>query len=124
MRWKLKSDKSFLEFLGSGGVTLKVGAIAILGILLILFGGIFSTEKAVDIQSSEERVAEMCSLIDGVGQCRVMMTYYPDDQDRVYAVLVLCDGADSVKVREQITSLFTSLYGIGSNRVKIGRLIE
>ena len=64
----------------------------------------------------------MCSLIDGVGECRVMITYYPDDESRVYAVLVLCDGAESVYVREKITSTLCSLYGIGAHRVKICRL--
>jgi hypothetical protein len=63
----------------------------------------------------------MCSLIEGVGECRVMMTYRPDDEG-VYAVLVLCDGGESVSVREKITSLFCSLYGIGSHRVEIQRL--
>jgi len=93
-----------------------------LGLLLILLSG-FATEEKADASSEEERVAEMCSLIDGVGECRVMMTYKNGrDEGEVYAVLVLCEGGESVFVREKITSLFCSLYGIGSHRVEIQTL--
>ena len=121
--WKLKSDSSLREFLSGDGRLVKLGGLIFLGMLLILLGGRGGETIEIPSQTSEERVAEMCSLMDGVGECRVMMTYYPDsDGERVYAVLVLCDGADSALVRERITSLFTSLYGIGSHRVEIGRL--
>ena len=70
----------------------------------------------------EERVAEMCSLIEGVGECRVMMTY--GGEGEVYAVLVLCEGAESARVRGDLTSLICSLYGIGSHRVEIFLLNE
>lgn len=120
----MKSDKGFLDFLGSGGIGLKVVAVAVVGILLIFFGSMDLSEQKNDTITAESRAEQMCSMMEGVGDCRVMMTYHPDDTDRVYAVLVLCDGADSPMVRRQITSLFTSLYGIGANRVEIGRLIE
>ncbi|MBO7197060.1 MAG: hypothetical protein J6V80_07065, partial [Clostridia bacterium] len=67
--------------------------------------------------------AQMCSLIEGVGECRVMITYDPDSrEERVYAVLVLCEGADSASVRERITSSLSSVYGIGSHRIEIQKL--
>ena len=113
-----------MEFIGSGGIGIKLAAVAIVGILLILFGSIDLPGQKDDSLTAESRAEQMCSMMDGVGECRVMMTYHPDDTDRVYAVLVLCEGADSPRVRRQITSLFTSLYGIGANRVEIGRLIE
>ena len=93
----------------------------VIGIALIFIGSL-STRTADNTtvnNTDEDRVAEMCSMIDGVGECRVMMTYTDDE---VFAVLVVCDGAESVFVREKITSLFTSLYGIGSNRVEIQQL--
>lgn len=119
--FKLKSDKSFIEFL-SEGRALKLGGLLILGLLLILLGSGGGRSTTADQPDAEERVSQMCSLIEGVGECRVMMTYYPDDDDRVYAVLVLCEGADSVQVREKISSLFSSLYGIGTHRIEIQRL--
>lgn len=66
----------------------------------------------------EARLADMCSEIDGVGECRVMITY-SEDGESVYAVAVLCDGGDSVAVRERITELMVSLFGIGSNRISV-----
>ena len=116
---KSKLDSSFREFLSGRG--LQVGGILIIGIVLILLGGIGGDKATEKTQDTEDRAAEMCSLMDGVGECRVMMTYYPEEE-RVYAVLVLCEGADSVVVREKITSLFCSLYGIGSHRVEIQKL--
>ena len=102
--------------------SLKIGLLLLLGLALILLSGLFG-EKSSDPPGEEERVAEMCSLIEGVGECRVMMTY-KDGSEEVYAVLVLCDGGDSAFVREKITSLFCSLYGIGAHRVEIQRLCE
>lgn len=108
--------------MSSGGVGFKFGGIILLALLLLLLGsGINAGEKKAE--GREERAEEMCSLMEGVGECRVMMTYYPDsDEERVYAVLVLCEGAESLSVRERITSLFCSLYGIGSHKVEIQKL--
>lgn len=118
---KLKSDSSFLEFLSRGRSALVVALLAV-GLGLILLGGIGNTEKAAEVAGAEQRAAEMCALMDGVGECRVMMTFYPEDEGRVYGVLVLCEGAESVAVRDRITSLFCSLYGIGAHRVQIQKL--
>ena len=45
-----------------------------------------------------------------------MITYRGEE---VYAVAVVCEGADSTAVRSDITELLTSIYGIGANRVEI-----
>ena len=120
----MKLAKGFREFLSADGKSMRLGLLILLGLILILigsFGGGNNPAKEDDL-STEDKVAEICSMIDGVGECRVMITYTPDSDQEVYAVLVLCDGADSLAVRERITKAFTSLYGIGSNRVEIQRL--
>lgn len=119
---KLNSDNKFLDFISSRGRTVKIGAILVLGLLLILLGSVGNKTKTATV-SEESRTAEMCSLIEGVGECRVMMTYR-EGSEEVYAVLVLCEGGESVVVREKITSLFCSLYGIGSHRVEIQKLVK
>ena len=111
------------DLLTKANPSLKIGVLLLLGLLLILLSGFFG-EADNNLQTDEERVAEMCSLIDGVGECRVMMTYRDSSEEKVYAVLVLCEGGESVLVREKITSLFCSLYGIGANRVEIQRLSD
>ncbi len=119
--FRLKSDSRFFDFFTKGGSSLRMGVIILLGVILLLLGSGVGREVKEESQSTEERTAEMCAMMDGVGECRVMMTYYPES-DRVYAVLVLCDGAESATVRERITSSLCSLYGIGANRVEIQRL--
>ena len=94
-----------------------------LGLLLVLLSGVES--KTAEAPKGEEaRASEMCSLIEGVGECRVMMTYKNNKEEDVYAVLVLCEGGESVEVREKITSMFCALYGIGAHRVEIQRLCQ
>ena len=119
---KLKSVGEIREFLSSEGRSVWLVGLMLVGIVL-LFIGSNSSSGEVGVKSEEARAAEMCAMMDGVGECRVMMTYRPDSNE-VYAVLVLCDGAESVAVREKITSLFTSLYGIGAHRVEVEKLNE
>lgn len=119
--WKLKSVGEIREFLFGERNRIWLVGLMLLGLILILIGNEQTGEKIAVTQTEEMRATEMCAMMDGVGDCRVMMTYRPDS-DEVYAVLVLCDGAESVAVRERITSLFTSLYGIGSHRVEIEKL--
>ncbi len=118
---KLISQNSFREFL-SEKKNIWLIALLALGLALILLSGLGSADGKAETAGTEQRAAEMCSLMEGVGECRVMMTFYPEDDSRVYAVLVLCDGADSLAVRDRITSLFCSLYGIGAHRVEIQKL--
>lgn len=100
----------------------RVWIVLIVGAAMLLIGSFMGDHPTEQTLGEEERVEQMCSMIEGVGECRVMMTYYPDDDDRVYAVLVLCEGAGAVEVRERIVSAICSLYGIGSHRVEIERL--
>ena len=108
------------KFLSSIDPRLKIGLVLLIGILLILLSGL-GGEKAAEPSGEEERVAEICSLMEGVGECRVMMTYRGESEE-VYAVMVLCEGGESPKVREKIISMLSSLYGIGSHRIEIQRL--
>ena len=121
---KLRLDNKIREFLSADSSAVKLAGVMLLGLALILLGSLTTRSDKTTLpvqQTDDERMAEICSQMEGVGECRVFMTYSSDGED-VFAALVLCDGADSVLVREKITSLFTSLYGIGSHRVEIQRL--
>ena len=116
----MKSDKSFLEFIRSSDKTALLGVLFLVGISLILIGSMNFKSVSNDEQS---RVEEVCSMVDGVGECRVMMTYREvDGEERVYGITVLCQGAESAKVRKDLTEMLSSLYGIGSNRIEILQL--
>ena len=113
-----------MEFLSADPRAVGLLLLMIVGIALMLFASLGSNTADTKDYSTGDNVRELeqlCSMMDGVGECRIMMTYR-DGGEEVYAVLILCEGADSVKVRESVTSLFTSLYGIGSHRVEIGKL--
>lgn len=123
---KSKSDRAFFDFLLTNK---KSGAwiVLILGGALIFLSFFFSgsephSEEPVGI---EAELVELCSSVEGVGRCEVMITY--TDSGEVYAVAVLSEGADSVSVRAALTELISSLFGIGANRItilKIGKSIE
>ncbi len=116
----MKSDKSFFEFLRSGGLA-RILPLLICGVLMLMLGSRMffgdGGEQIVAQASAEDELAELCSAIEGVGRCRIMLT--EDEDGRVCAVAVLCDGAGSVSVRKSVTELMTSLYGIGANRISI-----
>ena len=117
---KLKSDKCFWQFLSSNKRFATVAVALIFGVLLILIGSNSDALPEKSQITAEEGIAELCSMTDGVGECRVHLTYREDGgEERVYAVAIICEGADSVAVRERLTSLVCSLYGIGANRVEI-----
>ena len=118
----MKFDGFFKDFLSGGASRTKVLLVAVLGAVLIMLGSLPAREtKEVEIEL-ETKVAQMCSSTEGVGNARVMITY--SDKGDVYAVAVLCEGADSIAVKERITGLVCSLFGIGAHRVSILKISE
>ena len=101
---------------------MKVILVALCGALLIMLGSIPKEVTETPDAGLEARVAEMCSMTEGVGGAKVMITY--SEEGDVYAVAVLCDGADSLAVRDRITRLVCSLFGIGAHRVSILKISE
>ena len=110
---KFPSDNSFFEFLKTKRASPML-LLPILALSLLLIGG--TGQKTEAPKDLEEKTAELCSQVSGVGECRVMITYRDDE---VFAVAVLCDGADNIEVKNNLTSLISSLYGIGAHRVEI-----
>ena len=105
-----------------------MGILLALGIILLLFSTAGEERTDAGIQYEEEiRLTELCRRVKGVGDCYVMIGYttervgYSSSEKRVSSVTVLCDGADSARVRGELVELITSLYGIGSNRVTVLR---
>ena len=113
----MKSDFNFTAFIkkqDKGLVMIVVGAI-ILALIVIAMGD-GDTETPNDDKRDAAALEELCSQIEGVGECHIMVTYKGGE---VYAVAVVCRGADDPLVRQRLTELITSVYGIGANRVSI-----
>ena len=124
---RFKSVEEIKKALFSKGYGRAVALIAV-GALLIMLGntGVFNQkESEPTAPTEEERLSDICSEINGVGRCHAMITYRDKGGEReVFAVILLCDGADSLSVRRDLTSLVCSLYGIGANRVEIFTINE
>jgi len=121
---KLKSDRSFTDFIRGGKLSALL-PLLIIGVLLLLIPSLYNGGGSGEsgAPTGEERLYEMCSLVEGVGECKVMITY-SEGGDEVYAVAVLCEGAESAAVRARLVELIGSLYGIGSNRIAVLELGE
>ncbi len=116
----MKSDFDFLTFIKKQDkkAIFFFAALLLLALILVLSGD--GGEKTAERDEAEE-LAELCSAISGVGDCRVMISYRDGE---VFAVAILCEGAESPKVQEKLTELICSIYGIGSNRVTIQPLAK
>lgn len=124
-------SRSVKELFKGGGVY-KAGILLGLGLLLVLFGisgGGKGESTAAGAVSEEERIAELCSSLYGVGECRAVIHYKTESagygkEDRavIEGIAVVCEGGASDEVKERITSLLSSLYGIGSNRITVEKM--
>ncbi len=142
MRWSLSFQdkiKAFFKDKKSAGIIILIAV----GLLLIMLASASDSEKSDDTQMTleqykerlEEELKSACSSIQGVGRCRVIVTFESGAENtykngnlveskppRVLGVSVICSGADSDKVRSDVTQMMTSLFDIGANRVSVMRL--
>ena len=90
---------------------------ALIGVMLIALC-LFSDSDAAKTtgDGAEQRLSEVVSMVDGVGECEVMISY---EGEECVGVIILCEGAESATVRARLIDLVTSLYGVGANRVSI-----
>ena len=116
-----RSDQSFFEYLKKNkravAIILPLAAFLLVLCLIPTGGGEESEED-----DEQTRLAAVVSQVSGVGDCEVMISYA--DGGEVYGVIVLCDGAERVAVRERLYDLLSSLYGIGANRISILKIKE
>jgi hypothetical protein len=117
----LRSDRSFFAFLSGGGAR-RLVPILLVGLLLFGAAGLIfgEGESEAVVLGEEDRLCSAIEAVSGVGRCRVMTTEGKDGE--ISAVVVLCDGAESAAVRDRLTELISSLYGIRSSRIAILKL--
>ncbi len=120
-------------------ILLLIGVILL--IIPLVFGGANKSANSGDNsteeykESLEKELADLCSDIDGVGKCKVFITFERGEQNtykggelvesrppKVQGVTVVCKGANSNKVKAALTEMITALFDIGSNRVAILKL--
>ena len=127
---KFLSDNAFFRFLRGKKGSWKIAVLLIVGLFLLLIGtqGFAEKDSVKETEDESQRLAALCEAVEGVGECKVMITYssvttgYKATAQKVESVCVVCDGADKIEVRKNLTELLSSLYGIGTNRIYIAKL--
>ena len=122
--------RSVADFLKRGGRARLCVIIFAVGLVLILIGALGGGSDApVGEDSLEARLEDICSSLEGVGSCRVMLGYAESStrygssgERRVESVAVVCKGADKPAVRAKLTELFSALYGISTVRISISKM--
>ncbi len=115
---KSASENTFMSFIKKNKTALIFILILLIGVLLLCLPRGEESEKT---QNEEERVALLCSGIEGVGECSVLLNI---KEGEVASAAILCEGADSSEVEANIKKLISSLYGIGYNKITVLKLSE
>ena len=136
-------NKSVISFFKENKRARLFLILLIFGIGLMLASSAFGTEKQQKAGESldeyrarlESELADICSDVEGVGRCKVFITFERGAQStykgsllleskppKVLGVTVICRGADSDFVRSELVSMLTALFDIGSNRIAVLKL--
>ena len=109
-----------------------------LGLMLVALSSLGSSEAEDSSGLSEykeeleKRLEKLCSEVDGVGRCTVMVTFSRGEENtykgsrlveskppEVLGVTVVCDGGESAAVKARLSQMLCALFNIGANRVAV-----
>ncbi len=108
-RWKALAERA-----GQWKYVLLVAAV---GLALLLWPSGQTLSEASGGESAEEaRLEELLSYMEGVGQVKVLLSEN--------GAAVVCQGADSVTVRLDITEAVRCYTGLGADRIVIHNMIK
>lgn len=93
--------------------------VALLILIVFLFfgtdGGSFASGDGYKSQA-EVRLTQLLESIDGVGEAEVMIT---EDDSGITGVVVVCDGADRLMVRNDILNAVSTALNINKKIIAI-----
>lgn len=131
------SDRLVTFFKGKKKTALILVLVS-LGLMLVALSTATSADPAEQGSLSEykeeleKRLEKLCSEVDGVGRCTVMVTFSRGEENtykgsqlteskppRVLGVTVVCDGGESSAVRARLSQMLCALFDIGANRVAV-----
>ncbi len=137
-------NNKFLSYVKENKKIFLILALVCLGLVFLSIAGSSKSEgkseKNTDTleeyrQKLEEELVSLCTSVEGVGKCRVFITFEKGEENtykgstlietkppRVSGVSVVCSGGDSDRVKSSLTKMITALFGIGANRVAILKL--
>ncbi len=132
---KVKAD----TFFRTKRAYVLVAVCVCVGVLLLAVGGgkpstndTASVSEDAYVRALEEQVAQLCTSVEGVGRCRVMITLARGElteyegsrvsavrPPRVQGVTVICSGGGNAQVQKQLCDMLGALFDIGAHRVVI-----
>ena len=125
----MKFDGTFKDFLKKRKGFAKPLLILMLGAIFVFFsfGSLCGEEEEYEEDSLAVELQTLLESVEGVGKCRVMISYresggsyYSRNTEKtVYAVAVVCRGADSALVSAKVRDMVSATFGIGVNRVTV-----
>ena len=103
-----------MEQIGRFRYVLLVAAVGL--VLLLLPSNSSASVPAAGEQTEEARLEALLSSMEGVGQAQVLLSES--------GAAVVCQGADSVTVRLNITEAMRCYTGLGADRIVIFKMNE
>lgn len=90
----------------------------------------FNYRKQAEYEAAlEERLTNILSGIEGIGNLKIMITLDSSEQNHkepeytkspeIRGVIVVCDGGDSIIIREKVISAVSGAFGISTTRVSV-----
>lgn len=131
------ADRLVTFFKGKKKIALILVLVS-LGLMLVALSSVSSPNESEQAGLSEykeeleKRLEKLCSEVDGVGRCSVMVTFSRGEENtykgsqlteskppRVLGVTVVCDGGENAAVRARLSQMLCALFDIGANRVAV-----
>ena len=135
-------DNVRFAYLKGRGRYILIALAAIVGVLLISFSGGSDEDYKEENDSLEiyrekleSELGALCASVDGVGRCRVFITFARGEANSfkgsavvetkpplVMGVSVVCDGGDSERVKSELVRMICAMFDVGTNRVAVMKL--
>ena len=134
-------DKTLASRFKGRGRYAVIAAVALIGILMLSFSGGGDDEEiekdalAEYREQMEKEISELCESVDGVGGCRVFITFARGETNTykgsavietkpplVMGVSIVCEGGDSERVKSELVRMICAVFDIGANRVAVMKL--
>ena len=143
----MKAVEKILEKIKRDKKIAAIVCVGLAGIILLTLSEIMPTksdtneknskEPVTDIRDSyeediEKRLTSIVSEINGAGRTEVMVTLASDNNEsglllkviepEIRGVAIVCEGADSANVRQEIVLTVSAVLGISTNRISIAKI--
>lgn len=99
-------------------IIIVLALIVLLVAVVYLFFGTDSNDTSVSVSKTdtEIKLEALLEAIDGVGDAEVMIT---SDDDGICGVVIVCEGASSIMVRNDILNAVSTALNINKNIIAI-----